>query len=121
MVFNHGVNDTSLAQDYMDLYTRLIEKYGEDHLMLFMTVNPVVDAGKLDDRLGRVGAMNQVIGNFNRKMQTVWGDNMLDMNSYLLETGYDTIDSLHYTKETYVKIYHHMLEMLQERLARDGQ
>ena len=121
VVFNHGVNDTSLAQDYMDLYTRLIEKYGEDHLMLFMTVDPVVDGGKLDDRLGRVGAMNQVIGNFNRKMQTVWGDNILDMNSYLMETGYDTIDSLHYTTDTYVKIYHHMLEMLQERLARDGQ
>ena len=54
------------------------------------------------------------IKNFNQKIKSSLNSKIkyIDTNSYLVSNGFDTLDGLHYTNDTYKTIYNYIIKSL---------
>lgn len=106
VIFNLGVNDLKEEAQYVDFYEELFSIY-HDPSFYIMSVNPVVD-----EKCS--GASNAEIEAFNERMQEEFPDKYLDCYNYLLEQGFETVDGLHYSNDTYRMIHHFTVTTLVE-------
>jgi hypothetical protein len=102
IVCNLGVNDLSQVNTYKETYENLLK---EGILIAFMTVNPVEDS--LSDYTYTV--TNEEIDNFNDIIKAL-DIEVLDTNKYLKDISFETTDGLHYTDDTYNKLYQYLCE-----------
>ena len=103
VIINLGVNDLYNIYNYEDIYNYLPNEFYYNNNVYFLSVNPCN---------GDYSYLNTDINNFNNKMLTELRDEItfIDSNTYLKSNGFDTVDGLHYTKDTYSKIYNFVLE-----------
>lgn len=90
-----GVNDLWDAEKYIDEYTTL----KNEHDITLVSVGPVGDEAKVTNE--DIDAFNSAISTFC----TGNGIRFIDYNSTLKAEGFDTKDGLHYTSDTYKKIF----------------
>ncbi|MDO4522605.1 MAG: hypothetical protein Q4B57_05590 [Eubacteriales bacterium] len=97
VIFNLGVNDPENISLYLTLYQELLTEYPKTSFYM-MSVNP------LDDNKG-FNTTNAMIEDFNADLRESFPDHYLDTYSYLRNSGYETVDGLHYTENTYQQIH----------------
>lgn len=108
VVFNFGVNDPKNVNLYIDLYHALEEEY-PDASFHQLSVNPLIDSKNFN-------TTNQMIALFNATVQSSFPSSYIDSCSYLTTTGFETVDGLHYTDETYKKIHDFAVKKIAEEL-----
>lgn len=96
VVSNMGVNDLADLDAYISLYYELFDQYPDTRFYI-LSVNPA------DEDCTMVS--NRDIETFNAGMYAEFPSRYLDCYNYLKQTGYETVDGLHYTEETYQKIH----------------
>ncbi|MDO5422630.1 MAG: SGNH/GDSL hydrolase family protein [Eubacteriales bacterium] len=101
VITNLGVNDLTECASYLSLYHDLLERYPTTPFYI-MSVNPASDDCSM--------VANADIESFNQTMQDEFPDLYFDCYHYLMDNGYETVDGLHYTQETYAKIYDYAIK-----------
>ena len=104
VVFNLGVNDLSNANRYAEEVNRLSDNYPNIRFV-YASVNPVKE---------KASVSNDDISAFNRTICTQLSRNIrfIDSYSYLIDSGFESPDGLHYTNDTYAKIYEYITAQL---------
>lgn len=123
IIVNLGVNDLGNCTNYQKLYAAYRSTSWKNCPLYIVSVNPVCAPCQ--------SVSNQQIEAFNQSMQDwINAENAsadaetlpihyIDTYSYLLETGYSSADGLHYSTETYLRIYEYIMTQLQEPVG-DG-
>lgn len=104
VILNFGVNDPENISLYIDFYHAMEEDY-PDTSFYYLSVNPLVDSENFN-------TTNEMISLFNATMKSAFPDNYLDSNVYLTGAGYETVDGLHYTEDTYRMIHNFVVDKL---------
>ncbi len=100
-VINLGVNDLYNVNNYISYINSLALSLKGD--VYYLSVNPV---DEVKESYNGYSVKNSTINDFNSKMKNdLKNVTYLDSNSYLKSNGFDTVDGVHYTKDTYQKIY----------------
>ncbi len=102
VIFNFGVNDPANISLYIDLYRSLQETY-PDTVFYYLSVNPLIDSEGFN-------TTNEMISIFNATLQSAFPDHYLDSNTYLTENGFETVDGLHYTDDSYKMIHNFVVD-----------
>ncbi len=97
VIINLGVNDHENITLYLSFYEELMEEYPETDFY-FLSVNPI-------DEEQETSITNQEIESFNAAVEKARPEKYLDCYTFLKEDRFETVDGLHYTEETYRKIY----------------
>ena len=109
IVLCFGVNDLGNIENYVTLYRTLMDT-NQNVDWWVLSVNPV-DEGK-ESQYG-YSVRNFSIEDFNARLQEEFSDIYIDSYSYLLDSGYATVDGVHYTPETYRNIENFVIGKLQ--------
>ena len=98
VIINLGVNDLYNVDKYIDVLNNLSDEFFAYNNLYYLSVNPCENDYKY---------LNTDINNFNNKLLTQLREDytFLDCNSYLKANGFETVDGLHYTENTYRDIY----------------
>lgn len=104
VIFNPGVNDPKNISLYIDFYRSFSEQHPDTSFYL-LSVNPLIDGKNFN-------TTNEMISIFNATLQSAFPDQYLDSYSYLRENGFETVDGLHYTEQTYQDIHDFAVEQL---------
>ncbi|MFR8170522.1 MAG: SGNH/GDSL hydrolase family protein [Marvinbryantia sp.] len=104
VIFNFGVNDPANISLYIDLYQSLKETY-PGTAFYYLSVNPLVDNEGFN-------TTNEMISLFNATIQSAFPDTYLDCNSYLNSVGFETVDGLHYTDDSYKMIHNFVVDKI---------
>ena len=100
-VINLGVNDLYNVNNYISYINSLALSLKGD--VYYLSVNPV---DEVKESYNGYSVKNSSINDFNSKMRSgLKNVKYLDSNSHLKSKGFDTVDGVHYTKDTYQKIY----------------
>ncbi len=97
VILNFGVNDPENVSLYIDCYRSLMQTYPNTPFYL-LSVNPLSDEADFN-------TSNEMVEAFNSDIKDAFPDQYLDCYSYLIENGFQTVDGLHYTEETYQIIH----------------
>lgn len=114
VVINLGVNDPDQIEEYLAAYDSMLAEFpGTD--FWFMSVNPVqrdkmIETGFSDDAMRLVTNAN--ITKLNAAIRAACPDRYLDASSMMKQTGFQTVDGLHYSEQTYLKIHRFVIESL---------
>ena len=103
IICNLGVNDLDNAEKYAKIYQEMSEKYADFHVV---SVNPVIENNTHY-------ATNDKIKTFNDLIQQQ-DFSYIDTNSQIIN-DFQSIDGLHYSKETYKKIFQIIMEQIKEK------
>lgn len=106
VVFAFGINDLGNVNRYISYYKSLVKKYPKANFR-FMSVNPVNEA--LASRVG-YSVKNSAIKTFNKKLKNAFGSKYLNTYTWLNKNGFSTGDGLHYTGDTYKKLYNYIVK-----------
>lgn len=114
VVLNLGVNDPDQVDQYLDTYRNLIEAFPDTDFW-FLSVNPVqrdkmIENGASEEALDLVTETN--INRLNMAIQRAFPNRYLDSASMLKLDGFETVDGLHYTRQTYLKIHRFVVSQL---------
>lgn len=115
VVINLGVNDLTETSTYVSVLTSLgnrLRKRGAT--VYFMTVNPTEEE-KIISSGYKVRIANESIVRFNRTIATsLNGFGIINTYDYLVDHGFQTVDGLHYSKDTYRTIYTVLCDAIRE-------
>ena len=103
VILNLGVNDITEADAYISYYKQLFDSYPVTDFHI-MSVNPVGEKCE--------GTSNEEIKAFNEELAAHFGERYLDCYHYLKQEGFETVDELHYTNDTYRQIHHYAVTTL---------
>jgi hypothetical protein len=117
VVFNLGINDLSNVSEYVTYMNQIAEELKELNCKLFyMSLNPINST--MIDKKGLIHREEAAVRNFNSTIRTGLAANYtyIDTYSWLMKTGFGTDsglngqntgvdDGLHYTVNTYKRIY----------------
>jgi len=108
IIYNLGVNDLA-KQKHVEAINDLFKNGFER--VIFMTVNPVEE---LKEKAYGYSIKNSEIDAFNIyvKENVLSNIMILNSNNFLKNDGFDTIDGIHYSNETYAKIYNYLFSYL---------
>lgn len=106
IVLNLGINDIGNYQNYIKSYKQLIENFPMANIY-FMSVNPV--DSKYDWGWMSYSKMKTSIKKFNVELKKAFPTRYIDCHTYLTKNGFTTRDGIHYTEDTYKKIYKYIL------------
>ncbi len=101
-----GVNDLYNVSNYATYINDLYDQYSSKGVYFyFVSVNPVNN---------NYLYLDSNIKNFNQKIKSSLNSKIkyIDTNSYLVSNGFDTLDGLHYTNDTYKTIYNYIIKSL---------
>ena len=101
VVLRMGVNDMGNIENYISLYRNLMIEFPSARFYM-ESVTPVNK--KLAVASG-YSVTNTQIKNFNSFLQSAFPTQYLDSYRYLLNNNGKTVDGIHYTPDTYRKIY----------------
>ncbi len=101
IIINFGVNDLHNADKYIELINKMETETKSD--IYFLTVNPVDEEKEAKNGYK---IKNSDIDTFNKKLKENLNSNIkvIDSNSVLEKEGFDTVDGIHFTNNTYSKI-----------------
>lgn len=107
VVLNFGVNDPDQIEQYISAYRTMLKRYPRTEFR-FLSVNPVeaekmAENGVSEDLLSLI--TNESIRKLNDALRSEWPDKYLDSSSMLYEEGFETVDGIHYSEETYLRIH----------------
>lgn len=103
LIIGLGVND----RYNKDAYKTEIERLAKDNSIYYVSCNPlqILDPEDTD----KIIEENIEVDNFNEMLKGISNiDLYIDTNSYMKENGYQTVDELHYTNNTYKEIYNYI-------------
>lgn len=104
IIIGFGVNDLYNIEKYINYVNNLSSNIN----IYFLTVNPVDE--QKEKQYGYTVTNKEII-NFNEKLkENAINYEIIDTYKYLIESGYETTDGLHYNNETYEKIYEYIKE-----------
>ena len=107
-VINMGVNDLYNVSNYVTYITDLANQL--QGKLYFLSVNPVDEA--VEKQYG-YSVKNSDIDTFNKTIKkNLKNVTYINSNSYLKKNGFTTTDGVHYTEETYTKIYNYILKKI---------
>lgn len=92
LVINLGINDLYNLNKYKDIY----DNFSLDYNIYVVSVNPIERHKSIT---------NRDIEEFNNALKSVNKSIYIDTYKYLKTKGYSTTDGLHYTNDTYKKIF----------------
>lgn len=102
IVIGFGVNDPENIEKYIEYANDLSDSI--DSSVYFLTVNPTQ---------GEHEKTNEKIEKFNSLLKENSGKyTVIDTNSYLKDTGFNTTDGIHYDDDTYVLIYNYIISSI---------
>ncbi|BBF43607.1 hypothetical protein lbkm_2295 [Lachnospiraceae bacterium KM106-2] len=110
LIIGLGVNDIKYSRkNYMNTINKMAKNM--DCQIYYMLVNPVDE--KKEKKKG-YKIKNREIDDFNKKMQEGLSEKVtiIDTNTHLKDIGYETVDGLHYTENTYRDIYDYIKEQV---------
>ena len=106
VVYNLGVNDPENVQVYIELYQNIAREF-TDTPFYYLSVNPLSDDSDFN-------TTNEMIQTFNQALKEAFPDRYIDSYTYLTEQGFDTVDGLHYTEATSVRIHDFIVNQTQK-------
>lgn len=115
VVLNLGVNDPQLIDEYITAYQDVIKEHPDTDFYI-LSVNPIDEEFLIED--GQVletvfDDINSVnIAKMNVKLKQEFGSRYIDSASFLKENGYETVDGLHFSTQTYLKIHDYVVREL---------
>ena len=114
VVLNFGVNDPDQIDEYLAAYRDMVAEY-PDTTFWFLSVNPVqrarmIEYGASEDALDLVTNTN--ITKLNLAIQQAFPDRYLDSSTILKLEGFRTVDGLHFTGQTYLRIHRFVVDEL---------
>lgn len=108
VVFAFGVNDLGNISSYISYYKSLMKQF-PDTEFYFLSVNPVNE--KIASSKGYT-VKNSAIKSFNTKLKSAFGSKYINTYSYLTKNGFSTADGIHYTADTYLKLYNYVVKQI---------
>lgn len=93
-----GVNDYWNVDSYLDYYSEF-----DNVQIVLVSVNPVEIQKYIEYGIDYTAITNG-IAIFNASLQET-DYKYIDVYSVLMDTGFETVDGVHYTEDTYIKIY----------------
>ncbi|MSS15897.1 SGNH/GDSL hydrolase family protein [Porcincola intestinalis] len=114
VVLNFGVNDPDQIDEYLAAYRDMVAEY-PDTTFWFLSVNPVqrarmIEYGASEDALDLVTNTN--ITKLNLAVQQAFPGHYLDSSTILKLEGFRTVDGLHFTGQTYLRIHRFVVDEL---------
>ena len=115
--FNHAFGALESYTSYVPVINSLIKQY-PDTVFCFCSVNPVDEKFLFSTTINTTffrqdsESFNPIIETFNDYIRDHCRAYYFNSYDYLFEKGFETIDGIHYTKETYQKIYEFCRENL---------
>ena len=108
IIYNLGMNDLN-AKKHVEAINDLFNNGFER--VIFMTINPV---DEIIARTHGYSLKNNNIDAFNQyiKENVVSNVMFLNSNKFLKENGFNTLDGIHYSNDTYTKIYDYLFSYL---------
>lgn len=105
IIINLGVNDLDNVDSYIHTLNNMSDEFFEYNNVYYLSVNPCE---------GDYKHLNTSINNFNNTLLTQLREEytFLDCNSYLKANGFETVDGLHYTENTYENIYNFVMDSI---------
>lgn len=115
VVMNFGVNDPQLIDDYIITYKDVIRAHpGTDFYIL--SVNPLDEEFLLEDGLVDETVFNEInslnVAKLNVRLKEEFKDRYIDSASWLKSEGFDTVDGLHFSTQTYLRIHDFVVDTL---------
>ena len=104
VIFCFGVNDLGYVNQYISYYKDIIRDYPKASFW-FMSVNPI-------SRTATSYLSNALIESFNRQLKKAFGKSYIDTYTYLVKNGFSSFDGVHYTVETYQRIYAYTMDQI---------
>lgn len=101
VVFAFGVNDLGNITQYISYYKSLMREYPKTEFY-FTAVNPVNEPLALSKGYQ---VKNSQIKAFNTKLKSAFGSKYINTYSYLVKNKFGSSDGVHYTADTYRKLY----------------
>lgn len=108
VIFGFGVNDLGNIQNYITYYRTIMQRYPRAKFYV-MSVNPVEH--KLAEKHNYT-VKNAQIKRFNAQMKAAFGASYIDTFTYLKNKGFETVDGIHYTAQTYGEIYDYVMALI---------
>lgn len=108
VVFAFGINDLGNISKYISYYKSLMKQF-PDTKFYFLSVNPVDE--KLASAKGYT-VKNSSIKSFNTKLKSAFGSKYINTYSWLNKNGFSSVDGIHYTRETYSKLYNYIIKKI---------
>ncbi|MBQ6904116.1 MAG: SGNH/GDSL hydrolase family protein [Lachnospiraceae bacterium] len=99
-----GVNDLENIDRYLETYRNLIK---DGIRLTLVTVGPV------EEGRGGYSVTNYEIDKFNERLYEAEGAEVIDLNAYMWKNGFETLDGLHYTNDTYRMIETFLMQELE--------
>lgn len=115
VVLNFGVNDPQLIDEYVVAYWDVI-RANPDTSIYILSVNPLdeeflIGEGQVNEAVfDTVNSLN--VARMNVKLKEEFGSRYIDTASWLKSDGFDTVDGLHYTTRTYLRIHDYVVKEL---------
>ena len=104
VVYNLGVNDPENASLYVELYDSIARQYS-DTPFYYLSVNPLSDDADCN-------TTNEMIQEFNQTLKNAFPEHYLDCYSYLTDSGFTTVDGLHYDDTTSNMIHNYVVDQV---------
>ncbi len=115
VVMNLGVNDPQLVDEYIETYWDVIKAY-PDTSFYILSVNPLDEEVLLEDGLVEEAVFEDInslnVARMNVRLKEEFESRYIDSASYLKSDGFDTVDGLHFSTETYLKIHDFVVKEL---------
>ncbi len=115
VVMNLGVNDPQLVDEYIETYWEVIKAY-PDTSFYILSVNPLDEEFLLEDGLVEDAVFEDInslnVARMNVRLKEEFASRYIDSASYLKSDGFDTVDGLHFSTETYLKIHDFVVKEL---------
>ena len=124
VVLNFGVNDPQEINNYIVTYWDCIREHPDTDFRI-LSVNPIDEEFLIEDDLVPDSVFDQInnlnIARMNVRLKEEFGRRYLDSASFLRSDGFDTVDGLHFSTATYLKIHDFVVRSLfPETEAPDG-
>ncbi len=115
VVLNLGVNDPKEIDDYIVTYWDCVREH-PDTKFYILSVNPLDEEFLIDSETAEEEVLDTVnnlnVAKLNIRLKEEFEDRYLDSASFLKADGFETVDGLHYTAETYLKIHDFVVDQL---------
>lgn len=115
VVLNFGVNDPQLVDEYVVAYWDAIRAHPDTHFYI-LSVNPLDEEFLIEDGqvaepvFDDINSLN--VGKMNVKLKKEFESRYIDSASFLKADGFETVDGLHFSTPTYLKIHDFVVDKL---------
>ena len=108
VVLNLGVNDPLEIDDYIVTYWDCIREHPDTDFYI-MSVNPIDEEFLLESETAVEEVLDTInnlnIAKLNIALKEEFASRYLDCAAWLKENGFDTVDGLHFSTATYLKVH----------------